>query len=209
MTKVLGVTRARILGQQVHRVGCNEPRDSDDAGYEEQLPVFHGRKKAQETRAEVRSADAFWVSSDGQKWKDRCNPDHLKQGLRKRERKNQTQLRSAVWPREKENATNQVGNVMNKSGHVSELHVQREWLHHIPQWRVGANYLRVKLRCQRLPETVDNGPPTTDHSSLITFLSALTAASSYSFLILSAPSPLYQPLKSRMSPRRTAVSKAS
>jgi hypothetical protein len=48
----------------------------------------------------------------------------LKDGLRKRERKNPSQLRSAVWARQKENATNQIGNVMDKSGHVSELHVQ-------------------------------------------------------------------------------------
>ena len=116
MTKVLGVTRACILGQQVHRVGCNEPCDSNDAGYEQQLPVFHGRKKAEETRAEVGSSDAVGISCDRQKWKDRCDANDLKQRLRKRERKYETQLRSAVWSREKENATNQIGNVMNKPG---------------------------------------------------------------------------------------------
>ena len=116
MSKVLGVTRARILGQQVHRVGGNEPCDSNDAGYEQQLPVFHGRKKTEETRAELRSADAVGISCDRQKWKDRCDANDLKQRLRKRERKNEKQFRSAIWPRQKQNATNQVGNVMNKPG---------------------------------------------------------------------------------------------
>ena len=83
MTKVLGVPSARILGQQVHRVGCKEPYDSNDARYEEQLPVFHRRKKTEETRAEVRSADAVGIGCDRQKWENRCDPDDLKQGLRK------------------------------------------------------------------------------------------------------------------------------
>ena len=115
MTKVLGVASTHILGQQVHRVGYKEPCDSNDAGYKEQLPVFHGRKKAEEPRAEVRSSDAVGISCNRQKWKDRCDPDDLKQGLRKGERKYQTQLRSAVWPRQKKNATNQI-NVMSKPG---------------------------------------------------------------------------------------------
>jgi len=42
----------------------------------------------------------------------------LEQGLRKRERKNHRQLKSAVWPGKKEDATNQIGNVMNEPGHV-------------------------------------------------------------------------------------------
>ena len=75
-----------------------------------------GGKRLEETRAEVRSADAVGIGGDRQKWEDRRDADDLKQGLRKRQRKNQAQLRSAVWPREKENATNQVGNVMNKPG---------------------------------------------------------------------------------------------
>ena len=82
MSKILGVTRARILGQQVHRVGGKEPCDSDGTGYQKQLPVFHGRKKAEETRAELRSADAVGIGCDCQKWKDRCDPDDLKHGLR-------------------------------------------------------------------------------------------------------------------------------
>src|SRR5439155_17501190 len=108
VTKVLGVTSTHILGQQVHRVGCKEPSDSDDAGYKEQLPVFHGRKKAEEPRAEMGSSDAVGIGCNRQKWKDRCDPDDLEQGLRKRERKYQTQLRSAVCTRQKKNTTNQI-----------------------------------------------------------------------------------------------------
>src|SRR5207247_5427035 len=78
VTKVLRVTRARILGQQVYRVGCKEPCDSNDAGYQQQLPVFHGRKKVQETRAEMGSSDAVGISCDRQKWKDRCDANDLK-----------------------------------------------------------------------------------------------------------------------------------
>ena len=72
----------------------------------------------------MRSADAIGISGERQKWEDRRDADYLKNGLRKREQKNRSQLRSAVWARQKENATKEVGNVMDKPGHVSELHVQ-------------------------------------------------------------------------------------
>jgi hypothetical protein len=44
--------------------------------------------------------------------------------------------------RQKEDAPNQIGNVMNKPGHVSELHVQGEWTHLVPQSPDLADYLR-------------------------------------------------------------------
>ena len=73
----------------------------------------------------MRATDALGISGNRQKRKDRRDADDLKKRLRKRERKNRSQLRSAVWPREKENATNQVGNVMDKPGQGgSELRVQ-------------------------------------------------------------------------------------
>ena len=78
--------------------------------------------------------------------------DDLKERLRKRERKNPGQLRSTVRSREKENATNQIGNVMNKPGHVSELQVQDKWPHRNPQFRDVAEYVRERRRCQRLHE---------------------------------------------------------
>ena len=55
--------------------------------------------------------------------------------------KNPSQLRSAVWARQKENATNQIGNVMDKPGHVSELHVQEIGASHLATARFP-NYLR-------------------------------------------------------------------
>jgi hypothetical protein len=54
----------------------------------------------------MRAADAIGISGNRQKWKDRRDADHLKKGLRKRQRKNPPQLRSAVWAGKKENATN-------------------------------------------------------------------------------------------------------
>ena len=97
----------------------------------------------------MRSADAIGISGERQKWEDRRGADHLKDGLRKRERKNTSQLRSAVWARQKENATNQVGNVMDKPGHVSELHVQE--IGGITSHNGEISQLSVgKLNCQRL-----------------------------------------------------------
>jgi hypothetical protein len=58
----------------------------------------------------------------------------------------------AVYPGQKENATNQAGNVINKWGHVFELHVEQEWVHNNPQFRDVAEYVRERRRCQRLPE---------------------------------------------------------
>src|SRR5262249_8816517 len=142
----MGIKSTHILGQQVHRVGCKEPCDGNDSGYEKQLPVFHGRKKAEEPRAEVRSSDAVGVGCNRQKWKDRCDPDDLKQSLSKGKRKYQTQLRSAVWPRQKKNATNQI-NIMSKSAQ-GVFACSRKLAH---EMRLAmANYLREKLRCQRL-----------------------------------------------------------
>ncbi|MFL6501625.1 MAG: hypothetical protein ACJ8LL_13025 [Candidatus Udaeobacter sp.] len=71
----------------------------------------------------MRSTDAVGISSERQKWEDRRDADYLKDGLRKRERKNPGELRSAVWARQKQDATKKVGNVMKKWGHASELHV--------------------------------------------------------------------------------------
>ena len=123
MSKVVGVTSARVLGQQVNCVGHEEAGDSDHSSYYKQLPVFHRRKQLKKTHAEVRATDALGISSNRQKWEDRRDADDLKESLRKRERKNPGKLRSAVWARQKEDAPNQFGNVMNKPGHVSELHV--------------------------------------------------------------------------------------
>ena len=123
MSKVLGVTSPRVLSQQVNCVRKKDSYDCDDPGYYEQLKVFHRWKQAQESRAKMRSADAIGISGERQKWEDRRDADHLKDGLRKRKRKNPSQLRSAVWARQKENATNQIGDVLDKPGHVSALHV--------------------------------------------------------------------------------------
>ena len=88
-------------------------------------PVFHRWKETQKARAKMRPTNALRISGDSQEGKDRSDADDLKKGLRKRERKNAGQLPSAIWPREKENAPNQIGNVMNKPGQGgSELHVQ-------------------------------------------------------------------------------------
>ena len=84
-----------------------------------------GGNRLEEIHAKVRPTNALGISGNRQERKDGCDADDLKKRLRKRERKNGRQLRSAVWPREKENATNQVGNVMDKPGQGgSELHVQ-------------------------------------------------------------------------------------
>ena len=161
MTKVLGVTSARILGHEVDCVGRKEPYDSNDAGHEEQLPVFHGRKKVQELRAEVGSPDAVGISCNRQKWKDRCDPDDLKQGLRKGARKYQTQLRPAVWPRQKKNATNQI-NVMSKPGQGVVTRSRKKLAHEIPLAVV--NYLREKLGCQRTQGNWDCLPRRARHA---------------------------------------------
>jgi hypothetical protein len=79
----------------------------------------------------MRPADAIGISGERQKWEDRGDADHLKDGLRKREGKNPGQLCSAVWARQKENATNQIGNVMDKPRHVSDLHVQKLGASHL------------------------------------------------------------------------------
>jgi len=71
----------------------------------------------------------------------------LKEGLRKREQKNRAQLRSTVWSRQKENAANQIENVMNKPGQGgSELHVEEKWAHGVLQRARFANYLRENSR---------------------------------------------------------------
>ena len=76
-------------------------------------------------RAKVRPANALGISSNRQERKDGCDADDLEKRLRERKRKDGAELRSPVWPCEKENATNQVGNVMDKPGQGgSELHVQ-------------------------------------------------------------------------------------
>jgi len=57
----------------------------------------------------------------------------------------------AVGSGKKENAANQTGNVMNKRGHVFELHVEQEWAHHILPGGKLCQLSAGKLRCQRLP----------------------------------------------------------
>ena len=96
MAKVLRITSTSVLGHEINNIGCEERSDCDHSGYKKQFPIFHRRKQLQETRAEMRPADAFGIGGDCQKWEDRRNADDLKEGLRKREQKNQTQLRSAV-----------------------------------------------------------------------------------------------------------------
>ena len=137
-----------VLGQQVHCVGHEDGSDGDHSGYEKQLKVFHRWKQAQKSRAKMRSADAIGISGERQKWEDRRGADHLKDGLHKREQKNPSQLRSAVWARQKENATKEVGNVMNKRGHVSGLHVQE--IGGITSRNAEVSQLSAgKLNCQR------------------------------------------------------------
>jgi hypothetical protein len=123
VSKVLGVTSPRVLGQQVNRVRKKESYNGDDAGCYKKFAVTHGWQHREKAKAELRVADALGISSDRQKWEDRRDADDLKQGLRKRQGKNSCQLRSPIGSRKKENATNQIGNVMRKTGHVSELHV--------------------------------------------------------------------------------------
>ena len=123
MSKVLGVTSASVLGQQINRVRKKESYDGDDPGDDEQVPIAHRWQQREETETEMRVTDALGISGDRQKGEDRRDADDLKQGLRKRQGKNSCQLRSTIGSRKKENATNQIGNVMRKTGHVSELHV--------------------------------------------------------------------------------------
>ena len=95
----------------------------------------------------MRMTDALGIGGDCQKRKDRRDPDHLKEGLRKREQKNRAQLRSTVWSRQKENAANQIENVMNKPGQGgSELHVEEKWAHGVLQRARFPNYLRENSR---------------------------------------------------------------
>ena len=73
----------------------------------------------------MRAADALGISGNRQKRKDRRDADDLEKRLCKRQREDRGKLTPAVWPREKENAPNQVDNVMNKPRQGgSELHVQ-------------------------------------------------------------------------------------
>ena len=73
----------------------------------------------------MRTTDALGISGNRQKGKDRRDADHLEKRLCKRQREDRGKLAPAVWPREKENAANQVDNVMNKPRQGgSELHVQ-------------------------------------------------------------------------------------
>lgn len=93
----------------------------------------------------MRTTDALGISGNRQKRKDRRDADHLEKRLCKRQREDRGKLTPAVWPREKENATDQVGNVMKKPGQGgSELHVQEKW--RIASRNGGtANYLRERL----------------------------------------------------------------
>src|SRR5262249_36585288 len=104
--------------------------------------------QAQKLRPEMRATNALGISGDREKRKYRCDPDDLKKGLRKRERKNPGQFYSAVWPREKQNAPNQIGNVINKRGQGgSELRVQGKIVRH----PASVGFCQVsagKLRCQ-------------------------------------------------------------
>src|SRR5437773_311647 len=60
-------------------------------------------------------ADSLGIGGDGKKGKDRGHADHLKNPLGQRHKKHQRQLLSSVRAGEEENATNQIGNVMEES----------------------------------------------------------------------------------------------
>src|SRR5437762_13728628 len=107
---------------------------------------------------------------------------------------------------------------MNKPGHASELDVQDKWPHHNPQFRDVAEYLRERRRCQRVRVTQASLPDSSSGhlvceigrlEACVTTTNHRRPASSYSFLIFSAPSFIYQPLKSNMSPCRTAFNSAA
>src|SRR5262245_24803660 len=86
----------------------------------------------------MRSADALRISGKRQKREDRRDPDHLKESLRKRQRKNRAQFHSPVRAGEEQNAPNQISNVVNKWGQGgSELRVEEKSAHHILQRRYG------------------------------------------------------------------------
>jgi len=76
----------------------------------------------------MRTTDALGIGGNCQKRKDRRDAYNLEKGLRERQRKNRGKLRPAIWSRQKENAPNQIGDVMDKRGQGgSELHVQEKW----------------------------------------------------------------------------------
>jgi len=60
-----------------------------------------------------------------------------------------------LGPGGKENAANQTGNVMNKRGHVVELHVQDKW--RITTGGEFANYLRENSSVKGYRRTVTRG----------------------------------------------------
>jgi hypothetical protein len=89
----------------------------------------------------MRTTDALGIGGNCQKWKDRRDAYNLEKGLRERQRKNRGKLRAAVWSRQKENAPNQISDVMDKRGQGgSELRVRKRRM--ILQRREFANYLR-------------------------------------------------------------------
>jgi len=89
----------------------------------------------------MRTTDALGIGGNCQKRKDRRDAYNLEKGLRERQRKNRGKLRPAIWSRQKENAPNQISDVMYKRGQGgSELRVQKKRM--ILQRREFANYLR-------------------------------------------------------------------
>ena len=98
-------------------------------------------------------ADKMGVGGQRQKWEDRRDARTLDEPpaqARAQKRQPTTLFRMGA---PKENATKEVGNVMNKRGHVSELHVQE----------IGGSYLATarfrqlsagKLKCQRRPRAL-------------------------------------------------------
>ena len=89
----------------------------------------------------MRTTDALGIGGNCQKGKDRRDAYNLEKGLRERQRKNRGKLRPAIWSRQKENAPNQISDVMEKRGQGgSGLRVRKKRM--ILQRREFANYLR-------------------------------------------------------------------
>jgi len=64
VSKVPGVTSARVLGQQVNCVRKKDSYDRDDPGGYEQFPIVHRWQQRKEAQAKMRAADAIGISSD-------------------------------------------------------------------------------------------------------------------------------------------------
>jgi hypothetical protein len=103
----------------------------------------------------MRTTDALGIGGNCQKGKDRRDAYNLEKGLRERQQKNRGKLRPAIWSRQKENAPNQISDVMDKRGQGgSELRVQKKRM--ILQRREFSNYLREDsgVKAYRIPSKV-------------------------------------------------------